>query len=173
MTYDDFDVGYRGSYSQAVTAEDNALFAKISGDYNPIHFRSDVSAETAYKAPISNGFIAESRIAAALVNAFGSDETLVIGVRKSVRYLKPVYIGEVITAEVEVVERLPLGRLLRVKARCVNAEGEVVVKATFLVQILAAPGAPEPRRKIMELVSQLTGGWRLAHEPVTEEENHQ
>lgn len=135
MKYDDFVIGYRGSFTKKVTAEDNAKFADLSGDYNPIHDQPAYAARTKYKAPISNGFVTESRIAAALVSTFGSENTLVVAMQKKTQFLRPVYIGDDITAEVEVAHRIPQDRVLEIKARCINQRNEMVIRARFLIQI--------------------------------------
>ena len=136
MNYDDFIVGYKGVFTKIVTDEDNELFAKLSGDFNPIHFRDDVGQKAGFRARISNGFVQESRIAAALVETFGSENTVVVALKKDTRFLKPVYIGDEITATVEVVDRLASSKVLKIKAECVNAKSERVVATNMIIKIL-------------------------------------
>jgi acyl dehydratase len=47
-----------------------------------------------FKRKISNGFVTETRIAAALAETLGSDETLVVAIEKNTRFLKPVYMDD-------------------------------------------------------------------------------
>jgi 3-hydroxybutyryl-CoA dehydratase len=137
MKYEDYEVGYKGSYTKAVTEEDNAHFAKLSGDFNPIHFEDVVGRAAGFQARISNGFVQESRIAAALVETFGKDGTIVVALEKNTRFLKPVYIGDRITATVEVVGRVPAFQALRIKAGCYNQKNEQVVSTEMLIKIVA------------------------------------
>jgi 3-hydroxybutyryl-CoA dehydratase len=134
--YDKFLVGYKGSFTKEVTERDNLQFAEISGDYNPIHYRDDVARAAGFLGKISNGFVTESRVAAALVATFGSDTTLVLAVEKNTKFLKPVYMEDVITATVEVIGRFKSIRVLKIKADCCNQHGERVSTTKMLIRIL-------------------------------------
>lgn len=135
-TYDDFVVGYKGEFTKAVTAEDNAAFAELSGDFNPVHFDDAVARELGFPAAISNGFVTESRVAGALVHTFGSDSNVVVAMEKNTRFLKPVVMGERITARVEVVGRIEAMRALRIKAGCYDGSGQQVSATHMTVLIL-------------------------------------
>ena len=138
LTYDDFKVGYKGSFTKSVTERDNDMFGELSGDMNPIHFDDAVGRKLGFKGRVSNGFVQESRIAAALIETFGSDDTIVVALEKNTRFLKPVYMDDEITATVEVVGRVPALRALKIKAGCVNGDGEQVV-ATNMTIIIVSP----------------------------------
>lgn len=135
-TFESFPVGFRGTFTKEVTAEDNELFKVISGDDNPIHFDDEVARRHGFNARISNGFVTESRIAAALVQAFTSRSTTVLALRKDTSFLKPVYMGDVITAEIEVAGTVAAMRVLKLKGHCRNQRGEIVSETRMLVRIL-------------------------------------
>jgi 3-hydroxybutyryl-CoA dehydratase len=136
MVFSDFVVGYKGSYTKKVTERDNDLFADLSGDYNPIHFEDELARSYGFKGRISNGFVTESRIAAALVETFGTENTLVVAIEKNTRFLKPVYMNDDITANVEVVKRIEALNILNIKARCFNQHQEKVVETSMVIKIL-------------------------------------
>lgn len=140
-SYDDFVVGYKGTYTKAVTAEDNKAFAELSGDFNPIHFDDVVARKLGFPAAVSNGFVTESRVAAALVHTFNSERTIVVALEKNTRFLKPVLMGDEITARVEVVGRIEAKRALKIKAGCFNAKGEPVSATQMTILILSLPEA--------------------------------
>ena len=137
MKYADFSVGYRGMFTKVVTSEDNDIFAKLSGDFNPIHFDDAVGRRCGYKARVSNGFVTESRVAAALVETFGSDKTIVVALEKNTRFCKPVFMGDEITATVEVIGRLEAIQALKIHALCFNQNNEKVIETFMIVKILS------------------------------------
>lgn len=141
MRYDDFRVGYSGSFTKVVSEEDNIHFANLSGDFNPVHFDDEIARELGFTARVSNGFVQESRIAAALVETFGSPDTLVVALEKNTRFLRPVYMGDEITAKVEVVGRVEAMRALKIRARCHNQKGEQVVDTRMTIKIMSPAGA--------------------------------
>jgi 3-hydroxybutyryl-CoA dehydratase len=143
MAFSDFLVGYKGSYTKRVTESDNDLFANLSGDYNPIHFQDELARSYGFEGKISNGFVSESRIAAALVETFGSADTLVLAVEKNTKFIKPVYMNDDITATVEVVKRIEALQILNIKARCFNQRYEQVIETSMVIKILSKSDALE------------------------------
>jgi 3-hydroxybutyryl-CoA dehydratase len=141
MTYEDFHIGYKGQYSKTVTEADNIAFAQLSGDYNPIHFDDAAARQGGFPARISNGFVTESRVAAALVETFGSNQTLVLAIEKNTRFLKPVYMNDEITATVEVIGRVPSMRILRIQAACVNQRQEQVAATRMVIRVVPLASA--------------------------------
>ncbi|MDA3898051.1 MAG: MaoC/PaaZ C-terminal domain-containing protein [Desulfobacteraceae bacterium] len=136
LDYNDFKICFHGSFKKIVTEEDNRLFAQLSGDYNPIHFSDETARKAGFERRVSNGFVAESRIAAALVETFGNENNLVLAIKKNTNFLRPVYMGDEITARVEVVGRVPSIRLLKIKATCINQNKEQVIETKMLIRIL-------------------------------------
>jgi 3-hydroxybutyryl-CoA dehydratase len=136
MKYKDFKVGFRGSFTRAVTYDENIKFGEISGDLNPLHFKDELAIKLKFKGAVSNGFVAESRIAAALVETFGSQSTIVVALEKNTKFLKPVYMDDIIRAEVEVVAQINALHALKIKAKCYNQNNEEVISTNMVIKIL-------------------------------------
>ena len=136
MKFDDFVIGYKGSMARQGTRKYNDDFAEISGDFNPIHFDNEVGKRFGFKSAISNGFVTESRVAGALVKTFGSENTVVVALEKNTRFLAPVYMGDIITATVEVVGRLKAMKALKIRATCYNQDSIQVADTNMVIKIL-------------------------------------
>jgi 3-hydroxybutyryl-CoA dehydratase len=136
MKYNDFKIGFKGTFTRAVTYEENVKFGEISGDLNPLHFEDCVAIKLGYHGAVSNGFVAESRIAAALVETFGSPSTIVIALEKNTKFLKPVYMGDIIRAEVEVTSQIKAMSALKIKAKCYNQKGDQVISTNMTIKIM-------------------------------------
>ena len=136
MNFDDFVIGYKGSMARQVTRKYNDDFADISGDFNPIHFDNEVGKRFGFKSAISNGFVTESRVAGALVKTFGSENTVVVALEKNTRFLAPVFMGDIITATVEVVGRLKAMKALKIRATCYNQDSIQVADTNMVIKIL-------------------------------------
>ena len=136
MKFDDFKIGHKSFYKKKDTMVDNDMFRELSGDDNPIHFDEKVARRCGFKGRISNGFVTESRIAAAIVKTFGSDGTVVLALKKETKFRKPVYMDDEIIATVEVVGRQEATRILKIKAECFNQHGEQVVDTTIYIKII-------------------------------------
>lgn len=136
MKYEDFQVGYQGSFTKTITEEVNKKFGELVEDFNPVHFDEERMKKTIFGRRATNGFLTESTIGTALVHMFTSDESLVIALKKEIKLIAPVFIGDKITATVTVKERFPEKQRLLCDCVVKKQNGIEVVKAEFLVKIL-------------------------------------
>lgn len=136
MNYDDFQIGYQGTFTRTITEELNTRFAELSMDKNPVHCDEERMKKTFLGKRVTSGLLTITTIAVALVNMFTSDSTLPLAIEKKIRFIAPVYMGDTITATVTVKERIPEKK--RILCDCVvkNQDGEVVMKEDFLITII-------------------------------------
>lgn len=136
MRYEDFKIGYQGIFTKTITEEVNRKFGELVEDFNPVHFDKERMKNSIFGATVTNGFLTESTIGTALVKMFTSDETVVIALKKEIKLLAPVYIGDTITATITVKECYPEKQRLLCDCSVKKNDGTEVVKAEFLVKIL-------------------------------------
>ncbi|MDP3765856.1 MAG: MaoC/PaaZ C-terminal domain-containing protein [Nanoarchaeota archaeon] len=136
MRYEDFTIGYHGSFTRTITEELNKKFGELVQDFNPVHFDEKRMNKSIFGRRATNGFLTESAIGVALVKMFTSDESVVIALKKDIKLLAPVFIGDTITATVTVKERFPEKERLLCDVSVKKQDGKEVLKAEFLVKIL-------------------------------------
>lgn len=136
MKYEDFKVGYKGAFTRTITEEANRRFGELVEDFNPVHFDEERMKKSIFGRRATNGFLTESTIGSALVRMFTSDESIVIALKKEIKLLAPVFIGDTITATVTVKERFPEKERLLCGCSVRKQDGTEVVKAEFLIKIL-------------------------------------
>ena len=137
MKYSDFQVGYMGTFTKTITEDANRKFAEVVEDFNPVHFDDKRMKKSIFGKRATNGFLTESTIGTALVRMFTSDESIVIALKKEIKLLAPVFIGDTITATVTVKDRYPEKERLLCDCVVRKPDGTEVVKAEFLVKILS------------------------------------
>ena len=129
------DIGYQTTYSKTISERDIELFAEVSGDYNPVHMNEEFAKKTFFGGRIAHGVLA-----IALLSAVGSKlPGLVILLSMSSRFLKPVRIGDTITAVAEVVKAHKERGMVTLKNTCTNQNGEVVVEGETTVRLFEPP----------------------------------
>lgn len=136
MKYDDFQVGYKGTFTRQITEELNKQFGDMIQDHNPVHFDEERMKKSLFGRRATNAFLTESTIAVALVKMFTSDECVVIVLKKEIKLTAPVFIDDTITAEVTVTERYPEKKRLLCGITIKKQDGTEVVQAKFLTKIL-------------------------------------
>ena len=86
-----FQVGDTFRTSRTFTEDDVALFARISRDYNPVHFDARFAKAKNFSAPICHGLLAAS-----LATEIGGQIGWLVS-SMNFRFKGPVYVGETIT----------------------------------------------------------------------------
>ena len=129
------DIGYKTTHTKTITEKDIELFAEVSGDFNPVHMNEEFAKKTFFDGRIAHGVLALALLSAAGAKLPG----LVILLSLSGRFLKPVRIGDTITAVTEVTAARKTKGIVTLKSACTNQNGEVVVEGETLAMLSEAP----------------------------------
>lgn len=136
--WDDFEVGDKAYHSKTITETDITLFAGISGDFNPLHVNDAYAATTQFGRRVAHGGLSFSMISGLLGMKLPGPGTL--HVSQKLDFRKPVFAGDTLTAEAEVIEKFTKkeGKLkfLRIRTDVHNQDGVVVTEGEALVIIL-------------------------------------
>ncbi|MBI4561916.1 MAG: MaoC family dehydratase [Candidatus Rokubacteria bacterium] len=124
-TIDELSVGDAAEVSRVVTASDIAGFVDSVGDRNPIHSDPAFAAATRFREPIAPGIWTAGLISGVLGTELPGPGTLYE--TQELRFLRPVRVGDTITARVEVADILRERNRVRLKTTCVNQRGEEVL----------------------------------------------
>jgi len=95
-------VGQKATRSSTLTFDNVKTYAEITGDYNPLHFDGAFAAGTKLKELVVQGGLT-SGILNALVDMDMPGPGTVF-TSQNFNYTAPVFIGDTITAEAEVLE---------------------------------------------------------------------
>ena len=125
-------VGDRAEFEKQVTARDIELFAQVSGDTNRLHRDAEYAAKTRFGECIGHGMLTAGFISAALGTKL-APHCCVVYLSQSLRFLKPVKIGDTIKAVVQVKGAEEEKRVLTVETICYNQAGDAVVKGEAVV----------------------------------------
>lgn len=125
-------VGDRAEFERTVTAEDIVLFAKVSGDTNPLHTDPAYAAKTRFGECIAHGMLSAGFISAALGTKL-APHCCAVYLSQSLRFLRPVKAGDTIKAVAEVKGIEPEKRVFTIETNCYNQNGEPVVKGEAVV----------------------------------------
>jgi 3-hydroxybutyryl-CoA dehydratase len=125
-------VGDRAEFEKTVTTEDVDAFARVTGDTNPLHRDPAYAAKTRFKEPVAHGMLSAGYISAVLGTKL-APSCCAVYVSQSLRFLRPVKIGDTIKAVAEVKGIEPEKRLYTIETNCFNQHGEPVVKGEAIV----------------------------------------
>ncbi len=123
--YADIKVGDSASLVRTVTNRDIQLFAAVSGDVNPAHVDALYAKSSHFHEIIAHGMLGASLISTVLGTRFPGPGTGYLG--QSLKFLKPVHIGDTLTVTVTVKAMDAVKHRLILATRCVDQAGDVVI----------------------------------------------
>ena len=137
-TFDEIAPGDEASVTRTLSEEDIQLFALVSGDVNPAHLDPDFAATDMFHRVIAHGMWGGGLISAVLGTQLPGPGSIYVS--QSLRFLRPVCVGDTITASVRVTEKRPEHCTIVLDCRCRNQNGEEVISGQAEVRA--------PREKI-------------------------
>lgn len=123
--FEEFRVGDYAVFSKTIGEEDVQRFADVSGDRHPLHVDETYARATRFGRRVAHGMLTASLLSTA--NGLLLQRPGGISVEQNLRFLRPVYLGDTITARSEVIEVLPATRRVRCRTTCTNQHGELVI----------------------------------------------
>lgn len=130
-TYEDIKIGDKDFVKKVVTEADVVDFARISTDNNPVHLDEEYARSTPFKSRIAHGMFSAALISAVLGTKLPGYGTIYLS--QDLKFRAPVYLGDELTAYVEVVEKIDAKKRLRLKTWVENQKGNVVTEGEATV----------------------------------------
>ncbi len=127
-----------------MTARDVELYAEITGDRNPLHFDPEFAAGTRFRRLVAQGGITAGMLNAVVAMDLPGPGTVFMS--QSLRYLAPTYLGDTLTAEVEVLSVKPDKPVCQLRATITNQDGSVVLEGECWTYTMrpSPSGSPPP-----------------------------
>ena len=133
----DIPLGLSTRVSKTISESDVYLFAGISGDFDQNHVDEEFCKRTSLRHRVVHGTLLLGYTSAASAQILHDFDRPMVSVGYDrVRFLKPVYFGDTITVDYQIVERRPEKERLVSNIQVTNQRGELVCVATHLMQLV-------------------------------------
>lgn len=142
FVYDEIKVGDTASLVRTLRNEDIQLCAIMSGDVNPGAVNRELAASGMFKGVIAHGMWSASLISNILGTQLPGPGTILID--QSLRFIKPITLGDVITIRITVTEKYDHNHHIIFDCTCTNQDGLLVVQGS--VEILPPLEKSKTRR---------------------------
>jgi 3-hydroxybutyryl-CoA dehydratase len=124
-------IGAKASRQKTIMAADIEAFASATGDTNPVHLDDAYAATTQFGKRIAHGLLTAGIVSAVLANDLPGPGTIYLG--QDLKFKAPVFIGDTITATVEVIQYRDDKRIATFETTCVNQDGTLVLEGEAVV----------------------------------------
>jgi acyl dehydratase len=143
--FEEFEVGQKiVTVGRTIAESDIFTFAGFSGDYNQIHTDAEFARGTPFGQRVAHGLLGLS-VASGLAMRTGILEGTVIAFREinNWKFIAPVFIGDTIHVEMEVVETKALPRIgggsVVITLDVKKQGGETAMKGNWTVLVMSGP----------------------------------
>lgn len=131
MIINEMKIGDKASTTKTISECDIYLFAGITGDMNPAHTDSVSAKEGVFHDRVAHGILVTGLISAVLGMKLPGPGTIYLG--QEVKFVKPVYLGDTITATCTVNAIREDKNIVNFDTVCTNQKGEIVITGAATV----------------------------------------
>jgi 3-hydroxybutyryl-CoA dehydratase len=133
-TYKDIQLGETASRSRTITEKDVFTFASLIDDSNPVHLDADYAKTTMFGERIAHGMHSASFFTTLIATRLPGIEGIYVS--QDLKFIRPVRIGDTITAQATVVEKNDAKRRLTLKTTVTNQRNELVIDGKAVIAVM-------------------------------------
>jgi 3-hydroxybutyryl-CoA dehydratase len=130
--FSSFSVGDQATFAKTITEADVVLFAGLSGDTYPLHVDAEYAKTTRFGQRVAHGMLSASLLSTVNGLMLGTPGGLYV--EQTLRFRRPVFIGDTLTARSEVMQIDAEKRRLHCATTIVNQHGKTVVDGSAVLQ---------------------------------------
>lgn len=121
-------------FNRTISRRDVSAFARLTGDFNPLHLDDRFSRKTQFKGTIVHGMLASSLFSALIGMYCPGMHSLILS--QEIYYMKPIRPGESVRIEGRVAGRADSIKVITVKASILRGRGEDLIDAVIKVKMM-------------------------------------
>jgi len=151
------EVGSTANFCRTITREDILEFARLSGDYNPLHVDAEFARRTSFQRPVAHGILLASFVSMMIGMRLPGAGALWI--RQSFQWGTPVFAGDSVEFSLRVTHKSSGSNILTLEVHAVNQDGKEVMSGEGAVKLLDQRERQE-EPALADRVALVTGGSR-------------
>ena len=130
-SFDDIKIGQSKNFQIVINEELVESFAKVSGDFNPLHMNEEYAKNTKFGKRICHGMLLASFFSRLVgmylpgVNALYFSQNL--------NFVNPCYVGDNVTIVGEVIDKSEATKIIKLKTIVKDEQEEILVEGTAQV----------------------------------------
>jgi 3-hydroxybutyryl-CoA dehydratase len=132
--YEDIMIGETASRSRMITEKDIIAFAELIDDSNPVHLDAEYAKTTMFGERIAHGMHSASFFTTLIATRLPGIEGVYVS--QEIKFIRPVRIGDTITAQAAVIEKNDAKRRITLKTTVTNQHGELIIDGKGVVAVM-------------------------------------
>ncbi|WP_028452059.1 MaoC family dehydratase [Chitinilyticum aquatile] len=132
LFFEDLTIGLMAEYRKTITETDVVLFAGLTGDNNPMHIDEEFASGTRFGGRIIHGMLTASMLSSVIGMKLPGPGCIYMA--QNLRFIKPVKIGDTVSAQATVLEIYPEKQRVKLLTEC-YVRGVKVLEGDALVWV--------------------------------------
>ncbi len=129
--FDEISIGDKKKFTEKIDDDKLQDFAKLSGDFNPLHMDEEYARTTKFKKRVCHGMFLALFFSKLVGMHLPGKNALYFS--QDLNFQSPCYLGDQITVEGEVLDKSDSTRIITIKTSIYNQDGSCLVDGTAKV----------------------------------------
>ena len=128
LTFEQIEIGYTKEFQIKVTESLVNDFAKLSGDFSPIHINEDFAKSKKFKGKIVHGMLLASFLSRMVGMYLPGKHALYLS--QSLEFHNPCFVNDEITVSSIVNDKSESTKIIKINSKILNNKNEVLLNGT-------------------------------------------
>ena len=124
-TFDEIEIGLTKQFQITITESMIDDFAKLSGDFSPIHMDKDYASTTTFEKRVVDGMLLASFLSKIVGMYLPGKHALYFS--QSLDFRQPCFINDKITIFSQVIDKSTSTKILKIESKITNQEGKILL----------------------------------------------
>lgn len=126
LKFDEIETGMIRKFDVKMTLNLIDDFAKLSGDFNPLHVNQAFAEKTRFKKRVAHGFLVSSFLSRLVGMHLPGEKALYLS--QTLKFKNPVFENDILTIKGKVINKSETLKLITIQTTIVKSTGETVVE---------------------------------------------
>ena len=132
-SFDEINIGMKKQFNEIVTESMVNDFAKLSGDYNPLHVNEEYARKTNFKKRVCHGMLLSSFFSRLIGMYLPGKHALLFS--QSLNFVNPCFIDDKIIVEGEIIDKSEGTNMITINTNITNHQKKKIVYGKIRVLI--------------------------------------
>jgi len=124
-TFDEIEIGLKKEFQIEITESLVNDFAKISGDFSPIHINENYAKGTIFKKRIVHGMLLSSLLSR--IQGMYLPGKRALYVSQSLNFRNPCFINDIVIVSGTVIEKSESTKILKIESKVINQNNKIIL----------------------------------------------
>ena len=132
-TFDEIEIGLTKQFQINITESMVDDFAKLSGDFNPLHTDNEYAISSGFHGKVCHGMLLGSFFSRLIGMYLPGKHALHFS--QSLKFVNPCIINEKVTVKGEVLDKSAASKIITIKSTITNTSKKIIVDGTAYVKV--------------------------------------